>query len=185
MSINEQIKQVAARIAYLREAMDFSTENIAKAIGMSVNEYIQYECGEKDIPVSMIYSVATALGVDATELLIGESPRMTGYAVTRKGSGVGVERFKGYAFESLAYNFKDRNKEPMIVSIVPGDDHPKLVTHTGQEFNYVLEGKIAVLINDKAITLNEGDSIYFDPSIPHGQIAIDAPARFLTVIDKE
>ncbi|HBR31248.1 MAG TPA: XRE family transcriptional regulator, partial [Clostridiales bacterium] len=57
-------------------------------------------------------------------------------------------------------------------------------THTGQEFNYVLEGKIAVILNKKTIELSEGDSIYFDPSVPHGQIALGGTARFLTVIDK-
>ena len=87
------------------------------------------------------------------------------------------------SLEALAYNYIGRNKEPMIVSISPSDERPKLVTHGGQEFNYVLKGKIGVIINDKTIELNEGDSIYFDPSYPHGQIAIDGDALFLTVID--
>lgn len=185
MSINEQIKQIAKRILYLRETLDIQPEQVAEAIGMSVDEYKQYESGKKDIPVSMIYSVASVLGIDATELLTGESPKMTDYSVTRKGQGVGIERFKGYAFESLAYNYIGRDKEPMIVTISPGDKQPELVTHTGQEFNYVLEGKIGVIIGGKTIELSEGDSIYFNPSIPHGQIAIGTTSRFLTVIDKE
>ena len=51
--------------------------------------------------------------------------------------------------------------------------------------NYVISGKIAVVIGAKTIVLNEGDSIYFDPRIRHGQYAVDGEARFLTVIDKE
>lgn len=185
MSVNEQIKQVGKRIFYLREALDMNQEQVASAIGMSIEEYNHYENGDKDIPVSMIYSVAAILNIDATELLIGESPRMTEYSVTRKGQGVGIERYKGYAFESLAYNYIGRDKEPMIVTISPGEEHPALVTHHGQEFNYVLEGKIGVIIGSKTIKLCEGDSIYFNPSIPHGQIALGNTARFLTVIDKE
>jgi transcriptional regulator with XRE-family HTH domain len=104
MILNEQIKHVADRIRYLRETLDMSPEQVASAIGMDTDEYNRYENGEKDIPVSMIYSVAAVLGIDATELLTGEKPRMNDYSVTRKGHGVGVERFKGYAFESLAYN---------------------------------------------------------------------------------
>jgi hypothetical protein len=73
------------------------------------------------------------------------------YTVTRSNSGVGVERFKGYSFEALAYNYIGRNKEPMIVSISPSDEKPKLVAHGGQEFNYVLKGKIGVIIKDKII----------------------------------
>jgi len=185
MIMNEQIKQVADRIRYLRETLEMRPEQVASAIGMDAEAYIRYESGEKDIPVSMIYSVASVLGIDPTELLTGERPRMNDYTVTRKGHGVGIERFKGYAFESLAYNYIGRSKEPMIVTISPDDQRPQLVTHSGQEFNYVLESRIGVILGEKTIELSEGDSIYFNPKIPHGQIALGATARFLTVIDKE
>ncbi|MFR5864009.1 MAG: 16S rRNA (adenine(1518)-N(6)/adenine(1519)-N(6))-dimethyltransferase RsmA [Acutalibacteraceae bacterium] len=72
----------------------------------------------------------------------------------------------------------------MLVTISPKDDKPELVSHGGQEFNYVLSGKVAVVLGAKTILLNEGDSVYFDPRIRHGQYAVDGEARFLTVIDK-
>ncbi|MBP5754775.1 MAG: cupin domain-containing protein, partial [Clostridia bacterium] len=74
---------------------------------------------------------------------------------------------------------------PMIVTISPSEGKPQLVSHGGQEFNYVLEGTVGVTIGGKEIILNEGDSVYFDPAIPHGQFAVGGVARFLTVIDKE
>ena len=49
----------------------------------------------------------------------------------------------------------------------------------------MLEGTVGVTIGGREIILNEGDSIYFDPAIPHGQFAVDGIAKFLTVIDKE
>lgn len=185
MEIKSQLQQIADRIKYLRDILDMSAMDLAKAIDMPLELYNSYENCEKDIPISMIYNVAAVMGVDPTELLTGESPRMDTYAVTRKGMGVGVERYKGYAFESLAYNFRGRNKEPMIVTISPKEGKPQLVSHGGQEFNYVLEGSIGVTIGGKEIILNEGDSVYFDPAIPHGQFAVGGTAKFLTVIDKE
>ena len=80
MVVNEQIKQIASRIIYMRETLELSQTDVAEKIGMPPEEYIAYETGEKDLPVSMIYSVATALGIDATELLTGETPHLTGYA---------------------------------------------------------------------------------------------------------
>lgn len=185
METGDQLKQIADRIKYLRDILDISAIDLARQIDMPLELYNAYENCEKDIPISMIYNVAAALGVDPTELLTGESPRMEAYAVTRKGKGVGIERYKGYAFESLAYNFKGRNKEPMIVTISPSDKKPQLVSHGGQEFNLVLEGKIGVTIGGKVIILGEGDSIYFDPTIPHGQFAVEGTSKFLTAIDKE
>ena len=183
MEVKNQLQQIADRIKYLRDILDMSALDLAKAIDMPLELYNSYENCEKDIPISMIYNVAAVMGVDPTELLTGESPRMDTYAVTRKGAGVGVERYKGYAFESLAYNFRGRNKEPMIVTISPSEGKPQLVSHGGQEFNYVIEGTIKVVVGDREFTLNAGDSIYFNPEKPHGQRAVTDNAKFLTIIN--
>lgn len=185
MNVNEQIKQIAQRINFLRDTLDMTEEEVAKALSLPVEEYISYENGEKDIPISIIYSVASVLGVDPTEILLGEAPRMAEYCVTRKNAGVMIERYPGYSFEALAHNFIGRDKEPMIVTLSSSDKKSALVSHSGQEFNYVLEGKIGVTLGNKTIELNAGDSVYFLPSIPHGQFAISETAKFLTIIDKE
>lgn len=183
--MNSHLKQIAERIQYMREILEMTDEELAGKINMPIDEYRSYESCEKDIPVSMIYSVASELNIDPTELLTGEAPKMNSYTVTRAGQGVSVERYSGYAFESLASNFIDRDKEPMIVTISPSEKKPQLVTHGGQEFNYVISGKIGVVIGSKTIYLSEGDSVYFNPAVPHGQFAVDGNAKFLTVIDKE
>lgn len=181
----DKLKQVTERIHYLRDILDLSTTEMAKKLHVSPSLYLEYETGRKDIPISMIYAVASILGVDATDILTGEAPRMNDYTVTRKGQGIAIKRYEGYSFEALAHNFIGRNKEPLLVTINPADTQPELVTHGGQEFNYVLSGKIGVTIGRKTMFLEAGDCIYFDPSIPHGQFAVDAEAKFLTVIDKD
>ena len=97
---------------------------------------------------------------------------------------ISVERYAGYRFSSLAYNFKSREMEPMIVTMTEKDGKPDLVSHEGQEFNYVISGTIGVTINGREFILNEGDSIYFNPVLPHGQRAIGGEGRFLTVINE-
>lgn len=181
----EKLKQVTERIRYLRDVLDFSATEVAEKLEIPVSLYVEYENGEKDIPISVIYGVASIFGVDATDILTGEAPRMYEYTVTRKNQGIAIKRYEGYSFEALAHNYIGRNKEPMLVVIDPSDTPPELVTHSGQEFNFVLEGKIGVTIGKKTITLEKGDCIYFDPHYPHGQFAIGGRAEFLTVIDKD
>ena len=185
MNVNEQIKQIAQRIKYLRDALDMTERDVSEAINIPLEEYLEYENGETDIPISVIYSTAAALGVDPTELILGEAPRMAEYCVTRKNAGVMIERYPGYSFEALAHNFIGRDKEPMIVTLCSSDKKSALVSHSGQEFNYVLEGKIGVTLGTQTFELSAGDSIYFLPTIPHGQFAISDTAKFLTIIDKE
>lgn len=181
--MNQQVIQIAARIRELREILEIPQEEVARKVGVSLEEYQKYEDARDDIPIGVLYGVAAELNVDPTELLTGEAPRMDEYTIVRGGAGVRVERYPGYAFTSLAYNYKHRDMEPMIVTISPNDE-AELVTHDGQEFNYVLEGTIKVVIRDREFVLNAGDSIYFNPALPHGQRAVSQTAKFLTIINE-
>ena len=180
-----QIEQIAARIKELREIMEITARQIADDISVPVELYMEYENGETDIPVGKLYLMANSLGVDPTVLLMGDDPRMADYTIVRQGKGIDIERYAGYKFTSLAYNYKGRDMEPMIVTLDPTEKAPDLVTHEGQEFNYVLEGTIAVTIRDREFILKTNDCIYFNPTLPHGQRAVgEKPAKFLTVINE-
>lgn len=179
-----QIKQIADRIKELREILDINAADLAENIGVSFDGYMAYETAEDDIPIGKLYLIADELGVDPTVLLVGEAPRMADYTLVRSGKGINVERYAGYRFSSLAYNYINREMEPMTVTLSQSDATPELVTHEGQEFNYVLSGKVAVTVGKREFILSTGDSIYFNPSIPHGQRAVDGDAEFLTVINE-
>lgn len=183
-NLSKEILEIAARIKELREICDISQEEVAEKIGISLDLYKTYENGADDIPIGIIYAVARVLGVDSTALLTGAEAKMVDYTVVRKGNGVSIERYPGYRFSSLAINYINREMSPMIVSLAEEDDEPELVTHGGQEFNYVIKGTVCVTIGKKKITLEEGDSVYFNPALPHGQRAVGGDAVFLTVINE-
>lgn len=179
------LKSIPNRIKELREILEIEAKEMADKLGVSLINYLAFESGEQDIPISTLYEIAAILEVDFTTLLTGRTPKMTTYTVVRNGQGALVERYPGYNYTSLCYNFKGREMEPMVVRLMPEDERPALVSHGGQEFNYVLSGKVCVTIGKKDIELSEGDCLYFDPMIPHGQAAIDGPASFLTVITEK
>jgi mannose-6-phosphate isomerase-like protein (cupin superfamily) len=106
-------------------------------------------------------------------------------SVCRKGGGVRVERYPGYEFWSLAYNFKDRTIEPLLVYLDPSKAPAAPVTHSGQEFNYVVEGTVKLTVGRKEHNLEAGDSAYFNASLPHAQSAVGGPARFITIIQEK
>ena len=182
--MNDELLQIPKRIKELREILEISITEMAEKLNISHDEYEKYESGEKDIPVSALYAIAAALGTDCTVLMTGESPRMDSYTIVRRVDGVRVDRYSGYYIESLAFNFKNRQMEPMLVTLEEQETEPALVMHSGQEFNLVLEGKVKVTVGKNSFILNEGDAIYFDPNLPHGQAAVDGRTRFLTVINE-
>lgn len=181
--MNDQIKQIAQRLKGLRDALNISSEQMAAAAMVSPEDYRLYESGDKDIPVSLLHNISVYFDMEMTALLFGEEPRMRTYYLTRAGQGVAIERTKAYRYQSLAAGFAGRNADPFVVAVEPSDSDISLNTHAGQEFNYVLEGRMLLDINGKELILNEGDSIYFNAELSHGMKALDnKPVRFLAVI---
>ena len=180
--MKEKLQQIPARIRELREILELTPEAVASHLHISSVDYQGFEDGAQDIPISVLYEIAALFGVDMTVLLTGETPRMNTHTVVRRGEGVNVERFAGYNYSAMAYNFIGRVMEPLLVELSPSDAEPALVMHPGQEFNYVISGKVKIRIGKLDYVLNQGDSIYFDPLLPHGQRAVDGAASFLTVI---
>jgi mannose-6-phosphate isomerase-like protein (cupin superfamily) len=184
MSTDEkEMREIGQRIQGLREACDVSREDMAAELQVSLETYTAWEETGADVPISAIYHIAVELGGEFTEILTGTSAKLNTFQVVRSGKGREVERYPGYHFEDLAFRYQDKIMQPLEVTIDPSDDPAKLVTHTGQEFNIVLEGTLMVVWGDREFILEPGDSIYFNPSIPHGQRCVgDVPARFVTVI---
>jgi transcriptional regulator with XRE-family HTH domain len=183
--MNEQIRQIAERIRGLRDIAQLSVETCAQELGIAADTYRRYESGETDIPASFLYQVAGKFHVDLTSLMTGEEPRLHVYSVTRAGKGVKVDRRRDYGYQSLAFNFVDRKMEPFLISVEPRPESEPvpLNAHPGQEFNYILDGTLKVVIEGHEILLSPGDSIYFDARHGHGMRALGtAPARMLAVI---
>jgi transcriptional regulator with XRE-family HTH domain len=181
----EQIRNIADRIRDLREIAGKSAEEAAKELELTAEIYEKYESGETEIPVSMMYEIANMYNVELTEILTGEAPTLSMWCYVRKGSGVDVERTSKYKYQSLAYNFAHKKSEPFIVTVAPEDEGIPvyLNVHPGQEFNYVVEGVLKIVINGRELVLNEGDSLYFDSASPHGMKAVgDKPAKFIAII---
>ncbi|WP_462273032.1 helix-turn-helix domain-containing protein [Methanohalophilus sp.] len=182
--MQEKIKEISSRVKELRGLSGISAEEIASSLDIALEEYNKYESGELDIPASILFEIAQLLKVDMTVLLTGVDPKMHIFTITRKGEGVSVERRKQYQYEGLAPNFIHKKAEPFVVTVEPQSNQESTPnSHPGQEFDYVLEGSLKVIIHDNEIILNEGDSIYFDSNYNHSMQAVgDKTAKFLAII---
>jgi len=180
--MNEKVKDIAFRIKGLRLLAGYSEIDVASAIGLPIDDYLKYENAVNDFPVSLLYELADYFQVNMTELLTGTSPKLHDICFVKKGEGLKVERYDQYIFESLAYKYSNRKIEPMFVVLDPSSS-PKMVSHKGQEFNYCLEGKMQVVIGKESFDLEQGDSLYYNSTIPHKMVALDGKeAKFITII---
>ena len=180
--MEDQLKQIGERLHGLRDVLDIPAEEVAEVIGIDVDKYLRIEQGEADITISNLMKIAHKYGVSAEELMFAEAAHMKSYFVVRKGQGMSVERTKAYKYQSLVSGFVDHKADVFIVTVEPKPGVRSIYknSHAGQEFNLVLEGAMELYIGGKTIVLEEGDSIYFDSSQPHGMLAIGHKAvKFL------
>jgi mannose-6-phosphate isomerase-like protein (cupin superfamily)/DNA-binding XRE family transcriptional regulator len=181
----EQIKVIAERVKGLREISGISAETLAKELDLTTEQYLLYESGTVDIPAGFLIKIAQKNNMELSALLSGENPRLHVYCVVRKDKGLNVERRKQYKYEHLAYNFINKKAEPFIVRVEPGTDDAPLEynSHPGQEFDYVIEGTMKIVIDNHEIILNEGDSVYYDSGYKHAMKALNnVTVKMLTVV---
>lgn len=182
--MNRQIREIAMRLHGVRDLLDVSVKEMAAICNASEEEYLGYESGENDIPIGALQNISKKYNIELTALLFGNEPKMKSFYLTRAGQGTAMERTKAYKYQALAAGFVGREADPFIVTVEPAPEKPiHMNSHNGQEFNYVLEGRMLLNINGHELTLNEGDSLYFDATLPHGMKALDKrTVRFLAVI---
>jgi len=177
-------KEIAARLHGLRDAIDLTTKEMAEMLDMGEQSIIDYESGTMDIPVSYLFSVAKVFKVDPTVLMNGNESHLHNYSLVKKENIMAVERRRDYDYHSLAYRFSGRKMEPFRV-IVPPKTREELTfnDHPGQEFIYLLEGRLEVLLGDETIIMEQGDSLYFNSHIPHAMRGMDKKdAVFIDVL---
>lgn len=185
LTMNEQIKQIAERLRGLRDVLELTPEEVAETCQMPLEAYLEMESGNKDISVSALQQIARKYEISLDALMFGEEPKLNSYFLTRKGAGMSVERTKAYKYEALASGFRRRMADPFIVTVEPKPEGTPmhLNAHKGQEFNMVMEGRLLLNVDGKEIILEEGDSLYFDSTKPHGMQALDGKTvKFLAII---
>lgn len=182
--MSEQVRQIADRIRALREISDYTVAEVAEKTQVSEADYISYESGTVDIPISFLLQLGSVYGVDTTTILTGDTPRLSVCALTRKDMGVTINRAEHYIYKNLAYNFNHRKIEPLLVRVVPGaNESMQANCHDGHEFDYVLSGRLRLKVGERDMILEPGDSAYYDSIHPHAMKAVgDEDCVFLAMV---
>ncbi len=170
------LKEVAERIKDLREAKGYTQEQLAKLTGVSLEDYKLLEAGETDFSFTFIYKCAKSCNVEVVDIIEGTSSTLTNYAITRKSEGMKIVKKHGFVYNNLAPKFKGKMAEPFLVKApyIPEEQNApiNLHSHNGQEFDVITKGSLKIQLGNHVEILNEGDSIFYNSIIPHGEIAV-------------
>lgn len=182
---SSSLREIGLRLSDMREIREIGTGEMASMLSVGEEEYLAYERGERDFQISFLCRAADILGIDVHDLMSGESPKLSVCTFVKKGQGFDITRNPRYNYKHLAFPFRNKKAEPFLVTVLPSDAEPHRNSHEGQEFEYMVSGKMILYIGDEEYLMEEGDSAYFDSGYPHALKAVgDAPAEFLAIVIK-
>ncbi len=182
----QQAVSHGAKLKATREQRGFSLRELSERTGIPEQSLDDLEHGKSLLPLGRLIKLSKALSLKMADVI---SPGEESYTIVRAGERQSVARFGeskqtsyGYGYESLAANKKDRLMEPFIVTLHPTEaEEPS--SHDGQEFIYVLEGEMEIVIEDKKDVLGPGDAVYYDSGAMHLVKAHGSnPAKILAVL---
>ncbi|MDO4551407.1 MAG: XRE family transcriptional regulator [Planctomycetia bacterium] len=191
-SIGEKIRQH-------RERLEMTVQQLAEASHCPPELLRRLEAGDLIPSLAPLLSIARALGIRLGTFL--DDVIQTGPVINRAEKleemgteGTRIVRFSGagssessaqqsaLVFSPLAADKQTRHMEPFLIDIRFHEEHP-LSTHEGEEFIYVLAGRLEISYGKTTYILDAGDSIYYDSVVPHNVHAADENgAKILAVV---
>lgn len=163
------------RIKQIRTEKKISLRQLADESGVSVSQISKIETGKGDTTVKNLMQIARALGVSVPSI-IGEDEVKTVRPLRRgEGFAIGRQICSDKRWKEIFLNM-DPNAmmQPEVMYIPPSGDSLKPLTHAGEEFVYVLKGKIVCRLADNDYEMSEGDFLYFKSCTPHTYKNADA-----------
>jgi transcriptional regulator with XRE-family HTH domain len=153
---------VGKKIKKERTRKKISLGQVANETGCSTDYLKQLESGESIPPVGTLLQIARALSIDSGYLLreqgAGQEKRERAYA----------KRTKDYAYKTLTPGAENKHLKAFQVVIDPLQEHKGVgYQHEGEEFIYLVAGKIEVIVGDHANILKKGESLHFNSGIRH------------------
>ena len=176
------MNELASRIRRLRLRQQRTLLDVAKRCGFTVSLLSKIESGKTTPPLSTLAKIAAALGVGLGHLIEGGQEDSTVVTQARQRAGRSVTLTdKGYGFHLLAAERANKIMQPFIFVAERGKIKQGALAHCGEEFIYVLDGRMRYFVGGTAHILGAGDSLYFSSEEEHDLEPLTAKVTYLAV----
>jgi transcriptional regulator with XRE-family HTH domain len=162
------MKIVGTNIRRLRKEQNYSMRDFGRKVGVSPSFISQVEMGKISPSLSKLRDIAEGLNT-TVGLLIGETDNSTSSPIVKKSDRRHTDHLgTGINVELLSTPDPFKQMEPILIKMDPhATSGENQYQHFGQEFIFVLSGKIKISLNTSDYILEAGDSMYFNSNIPH------------------
>ena len=163
--------EIGEKVRALRLRKKMALVELGRHTGLSPALLSKIERSNIYPPLPTLLRIALVFGVGLDHFFGDDASRKT-VSIVRKSERIRfpdtTEGRVSYFFESLDFKANDRKINAHYAEFEPGSaDEPLTHVHDGVEFIHILGGQLLLTIGREEHRLDEGDSIYFDASVPH------------------
>lgn len=163
---------IGSRLHEIRKSRELTLQEAARITGVSASAFSKIERNELSPTISTMQRIALGLEVELTSLLSGQDTTVTAYgrrSVTRKDAG-SAHSTMTCNNTLLCSDIRNKRITPIITTVIARkpDDYSTWAKSDAEIFLIVLEGSLIVHSRIyEPLTLNEGDSLYYDANTEH------------------
>jgi transcriptional regulator with XRE-family HTH domain len=158
--------EIGQKMKELREARRLNLKQLAELVECTPSLISQLERGKADPSISMLKKIAKALNVNIVDFFMTEVNH--GDVVTKPRDRVDIQLKRWDAkIQSLVKSVVNKKMQPFYTVIKPGGGSHGMYSHEGEEFGFIIQGELELMLNDKIHKVHENESFYFSSQIPH------------------
>lgn len=172
---------IGDRIKLLRVSQKRTLQEIAEASDLSKSMISKIE-NNKTVPsVAALVKIAKVLGTTISALLEGDDWLNAIFTTRQKSQDNLTVTDKGYSIYPYASEYHEKKMQPFLFVAKKGEVLPHELSHEGEEFIYVVKGKMKMQVGEVDYLLNAGDSLYFNSVQKHGIMPVSDEVMYLDI----
>ncbi|MBQ9036279.1 MAG: helix-turn-helix transcriptional regulator [Erysipelotrichaceae bacterium] len=154
---------IGQRIRQLRIKNDLTQEELASRCELTKGFLSQLENGIATPSLPALMDIVEALGTDMSTFFREEKETK----VCFDKEDFFVDERDGYTVTWVVPNAQKNSMEPIIVDLAPGASSQIMYPHEGEEFCYVIRGKITLVDGDREYVVHKGNTFYINGDNEH------------------
>lgn len=170
--------EIGSKIKRLRQQLNLSQSELADRCELTKGYISQLENDLTSPSIATLMDILAALGTDLSEFFRKEDDRR----ITFSENDFIEKHDDGMVLKWIIPNAQKNEMEPVLVELLSGASTSVDFPHDGEEFGYVLDGKICITLGESKYVCKKGETFYYEASKSHNIKNIGkTPARILWV----
>jgi len=168
MEIGENMDNIGEKIKKLRLSNKMTLKDVSMKTNLSIGFLSQVERDKSSITLQAISKISDALEVSRSYFFEDSAEKEKSSVIQENESKLKYNfHSPDFVYQSLSGVINDAVFEPMLVVLLPSEEVTTTSSHRGQEFVYVLEGELTVIIGKEKTILQQGGSFHINSETPH------------------